>query len=230
MERWWQAAADLVLGASCPLCGSPGGRVCRRCAAALTPEPARVSLEGLDVVGAGIHAGSRRDALLAWKLGGTHALDALMAHHLAAAVITLLGAERSVTLVPVPSTRRSRRERGRDLVADLATAAARSLGAVGVDATSLGCLRLVRQTGDQHALGRLERSRNLAGSMRSIAVPRGPIVVVDDVVTTGSTAREAARALAAAGVVEVLGAAAVVVASAGSAAVAGHPPDGLRSR
>ncbi|SKB04396.1 ComF family protein [Aeromicrobium choanae] len=230
MERWWQAAADLVLGASCPLCGSPGGRVCRRCAASLPPEPAQVSLEGLDVVGAGIHVGSRRDALLAWKLGGTHTLDALMAHHLAAAVITLLGAERSVTLVPVPSTRRSRRERGRDLVADLAAAAARSLGTIGVDATAVGCLRLVRETGDQHALGRVERSRNLAGSMWSIAVPEGPVVIVDDVVTTGSTAREAARALVAAGAVEILGAAAVVVASAGSPPVAGHPPDGLRSR
>ncbi|MET0467293.1 MAG: ComF family protein [Aeromicrobium sp.] len=230
MDRWWQAAADLVLGACCPLCGSPGGRVCRRCAGALAPEPAEVSLAGLAVAAAGLHAGPRRDALLAWKLRGTRGLDPLMAHHLATAVIALLGDERAVTLVPVPSTRRSRRERGRDLVADLAAAGARSLAGIGVDATVRECLRLVRQTGDQHALGRVERSRNLAGSMRATAAPQGPVVIVDDVVTTGSTAREAARALAAAGPVDVLGVAAVVVASPGPAAVAGHPPDGLRSR
>lgn len=230
MDRWWQAAADLVLGACCPLCETPGGRVCRRCAAALPPQPVHATAGGLEVVAAGIHAGPRRDAVLAWKLRGASGLDPLLAHHLATAVLTLVGDAAAVTLVPVPSTRRSRRERGRDLVADLAAAAARDLAGIGLDASARRCLRLVRQTADQHALGREDRTRNLARSMRATARPGSPVVVVDDVVTTGSTVREAARALASQGDVEVLGAAALVVADEGAPAVASHPVVGLRSR
>lgn len=230
MDRWWQAAADLVLGACCPLCEAPGGRVCRRCAASLPPEPVHVAAGDLEVVAAGVHAGSRRDAVLAWKLRAASGLDPLLAHHLAAAVLTLVGDAEAVTLVPVPSTRRSRRERGRDLVADLAVAAARDLTGIGLHGSARRCLRLVRQTADQHALGREERALNLARSMRATALPTGPVVVVDDIVTTGSTVREAVRALASRGDVEVLGAAALVVAEQGGPAVAGHPVDGLRSR
>jgi len=115
-------------------------------------------------------------------------------------------------------------------MADLAVAAARDLAGIGLDASARRCLRLVRQTADQHALGREDRTRNLARSMRATALPGSPVVVVDDVVTTGSTVREAARALASQGDVEVLGAAALVVADEGAPAVASHPVVGLRSR
>ena len=70
--------------------------------------------------------------------------------------------------------------------------------------------RLLRQTGavaDQAGLDAADRQRNLAGSMAARAVAlrvrarrSGRAVVCDDVLTTGSTAREAQRALAAVGV------------------------------
>lgn len=223
MGELWRAALDLVLGACCPLCGQPGAGACRRCATALAPEPSPVTLGAFEVVAAGTHTDARRDALLAWKVGGEVALDALMAHQLAAAVLVLLEDGPSVGLVPVPTTRRSRRERGRDLVADLAARTATVLAEVGVDARVERLLRLTRQTRDQHALDRSSRRRNLAGSMRSSEPPRGvPLVLVDDVVTTGATLLEAARAVSRWGPAEVLGGAALAVAS--------HPAEGIRSR
>lgn len=216
MGELWRAALDLVLGACCPRCGGAGAGVCRRCAADLTPDPVPVSLDGLDVVAAGLHEGEHRDVLLAWKVGAEVGLDALMAHHLASAVLALLGDASAVALVPVPSTRRSRRERGRDLVADLSADAASMLGGVGVNAMVLPLLRLARQTRDQHALDRDQRRRNVALSMRAQVPPPGHhLVLVDDVVTTGSTLLEAARALSDCGAAGVLGGAAL--------AVAGHP-------
>ncbi len=223
MGELWQAALDLVLGACCPLCGEAGAVVCRDCAAAVTPRPVVVELAGLDVIAAGTHADRRRDAVLAWKVGGHLALDPVMAHHLATAVLVATGGLDRFALVPVPSTRRSRRERGRDLVGDLARRTARRLAGVGVDVQVLPLVRLTRQPRDQHALDRVQRRRNLAGSMRSQEPPRDlPLVVVDDVVTTGATLLEVARAVSHWPHGQVLAGAALAVAS--------HPDKGLRSR
>jgi predicted amidophosphoribosyltransferase len=69
-------------------------------------------------------------------------------------------------------------------------------------------LRPARRVEDQAGLGAEQRASNLAGSMRCPAGgaagvrrrrPAASLVVVDDVLTTGSTAREAQRALEAAG-------------------------------
>jgi len=230
MRGWWQAAADLVLGVCCPLCGAPGLHPCRTCVAAIAPDPVLLDVADVPVAVAGVHHGPRREALLAWKVGGAASLDPVIAHHLASAVVCLIGDASSVTLVPVPSTRRSRRQRGRDLVADLAASTARVLAGVGVEAGVGTVLRLRRQTRDQHALGRRERALNVTGAMVAVTVPTGPVVVVDDVLTTGATLLEAVRALSARGAFPILGAAAVVAAGTGSAPVAGHPGDGLRSR
>jgi predicted amidophosphoribosyltransferase len=64
-------------------------------------------------------------------------------------------------------------------------------------------LRAVRRVEDQAGLGAAARQVNLRDTMRARPHP-GPVVLVDDVVTTGATTREAQRALEASGV-EVVG-------------------------
>ena len=49
-------------------------------------------------------------------------------------------------------------------------------------------------------LGTTARERNIAGRVRLFARPAGEVLLVDDVVTTGATAREAVRTLLAEGV------------------------------
>lgn len=67
-------------------------------------------------------------------------------------------------------------------------------------------LRPARQGADQRGLGRDERVRNVAGTLRAAADARGQrVVLVDDVVTTGATLAEAIRVLRSAGA-EVVGA------------------------
>ncbi len=76
--------------------------------------------------------------------------------------------------------------------------------APGCRRTSGRLLRSRRPVQDQAGLGEVERAANLAGSMRCLgSAGPGPVVIVDDVLTTGSTVREAQRALEEAGVVPV---------------------------
>lgn len=141
------------------------------------------------------YAGVFREVTVAWKVEGRRGLDRFMAHHLAASVALIAGNRDSVSLVPIPSTRRSRRRRGRDLVADTAELAGRMLRDAGLDARTERSLVLSRQTADQHLLSADERIANVRGAFALGTVPRCPIVVVDDIVTTGSTVSAAELAL-----------------------------------
>lgn len=108
-----------------------------------------------------------------------------------------------VTPVPLHSTRL--RERGYDQAARLADALARALGAPFVP----GVLVRTRATREQSRLSAAGRRANLAGAFavpRPEAVRGRALLVVDDVLTTGSTLDAAGAALRAAGA-ETLGAA-----------------------
>ena len=157
----------------------------------------------LEVAASGEHTGVLRLAVVAWKEEGRTTLLRPLAHLLASSVVEVTrDASRPIVLVPVPTTRRSRLARGADVVDQLAHRAAGLLTDTGVDVSVRQALRVARRTADQSGLGARARARNLAGAfqLRSAECLSGrPIVVVDDIVTTGATISEAVRALAASG-------------------------------
>ncbi len=121
-----------------------------------------------------------------------------------------------VLVVPVPSTAAAVRARGQDAMVRLARAAALELRSEGIGCRVLPVLRQTRRVRDQAGLGAAERATNLAGALvvpagRRLLVRTRPVLVVDDVLTSGSSLAEAARALTEAGA-HVLGAAVVAVA------------------
>lgn len=103
----------------------------------------------------------------------------------------------------VPSVRAAMRRRGHDPVRCLAAVAATRLRAEGLAVEQVDALRHVRRVADQAGLGAGRRMANLAGALQVAPggeVVRGrPVIVVDDVITSGATLVEAARALRTAG-------------------------------
>lgn len=111
------------------------------------------------------------------------------------------GGEAPVLLVPVPSARGSVRARGHDPARRIALAAAGELRRAGTPARVLAVLRQVRGVADQSGLNSRQRLDNLAGALvvapggARLLAGGGPVVLVDDLMTTGASLAEAARAV-----------------------------------
>lgn len=93
-------------------------------------------------------------------------------------------------LVPIPLAAGRLRQRGYNQAAELAHALARCTGR----RVAEGRIERQRETGTQTRLATAERRANLAGAFAVAAVER-PVVLVDDVFTTGATLLSAASAL-----------------------------------
>jgi predicted amidophosphoribosyltransferase len=133
---------------------------------------------------------------------------ALSVHVLLASEAYQLGTSR-IVLVPIPSAARTVRQRGFDATRAMARLAARRLrGRYPI--TTQSALAQARPVADQAGLGARARQQNLAGAFRLRGqIKTGAVVLlVDDLVTTGSSLTEAARVLREARI-PVLGAATV---------------------
>jgi ComF family protein len=219
-EDWLAAAGDLLLGASCHGCGQPWLGICPRCRGEIASRdpfltrpvpcpdgfPATVTTSDYDrILRRVINAHKERQALI---------LTRFLAERLVLSVHALLtskpyAADASrIVLVPIPSAARTVRRRGFDATTSMARLAARRLR-VCYPMTVRQALTQARPIADQAGLSARERQQNLAGAFRLRgSISADPVVLVDDLVTTGSSLTEAARVLRMAGI-PVLGAATV---------------------
>ncbi len=204
---------ELLVPAVCPLCReAPGAPLCTDCRAALPVLESPCRWCAMPHAGAGPCPACGDQGLphiertvVEWAyagnlvrlIGNAKAAGRPAAVAAAAALIPWRRIDPSADtlVVPIPPSP------GRRPGPHLATAAAREL-ARRRDLRCAPLLRTTRRAGEQHRLSQAERQRNVAG-LFAVGPRRGalpPVLLVDDLVTSGATAVEAARTLRAAGV------------------------------
>ena len=183
---------DSLLPSLCVGCDKLGPILCSTCSVGFKPKLRKVD-RGLTGVAALDYDAVVIKAINAFKERGR---SSLLAEFNPA--LDLLPIPPGAVLVGLPSSAASTRRRGFVPAELIAERLARRRGA-----RSRSALTFARKVSDQSGLSREEREGNLVGSMVARPV-EGPVVLVDDVVTTGASMREAARAMVAAGN-EVLG-------------------------
>ncbi|GHF15754.1 ComF family protein [Pseudolysinimonas yzui] len=185
----------------CAGCATEGRTLCAACTPQLAPRPRAIDLPGVGPVTAGLaYDGVARAALLALKEEGCTALATPLAVPFAAAVSTALAGRPDALITAVPSSRPAMRRRGFEPVRLLANRAGIRLSPLFLPAGPHAA---------QKALGVADRARNLDGVFAlARPVPGIPVLLVDDVVTTGATLAAAAHVLRAGGAT-VVGAAAL---------------------
>lgn len=195
---------DLLVPVRCAGCDRPGAAWCAACAR-LVAEPFAVGARRFAL---GRYAGAARRAVLALKERDRRDLAPPLGAALAAAVPTLPQARAAPDgtwlLVPAPSRPAANRRRwGGHLVA-LARECARSMVRAGYPAVVVPALRLDRHARDSVGLDVTERRANLTGRMHvvpgALPPPGTSVVILDDVITTGSTAAVCREVLHGAGV------------------------------
>lgn len=177
---------ELILPRRCAGCGAAGEVLCASCARELEAPPFRVT-PGVDtfapVYALGTYAGAHRGVVLAMKERANLAVRA-HAGALIRAALTHLEVRGEVpehaVLVPAPTRRAAARARGGDPVQAVCRASGRPTRAL---------LTLGAKVRDQSELSAVQRRANLTGQVHcaDVQLPEGPVVVVDDVVTTGAT-------------------------------------------
>ena len=195
----WQALLGLVFPPSCVTCGriveaTPYRTLCAGCAAELefTLPPAAVRFRG-----------PARDLILALKYRGARFvlrdIETIFAQSAA-----LLDHVRGAALIPVPLHPRRRRERGFNQSELIARCLARAAGG---QTTIVCALQRVIDTAPSASLGRQGRPANVKNAFALRRLPglnrSSRYLLVDDVVTTGSTLESCAHVLRAGGAMNV---------------------------
>jgi len=204
MRMFLSPLLDLVYPKKCPGCHRPSLGICESCKSYWQCPPVTIVLKQskVSVLSVAQYRNEVRSVLLAYKEEGEGEAGKVLTDALIKARLAI-GSNLTCTLVPIPSNPKSIRRRGRDFMMDLCTVVAIQSGD-----KVLPMLRVNRDVKDQSKLDEKQRSQNLIGAFDCYSKnPHlnliSPVILVDDLLTTGSTLREAVRALGQRGLVPI---------------------------
>ena len=157
------------------------GRLCANCRDRLRPAPDQLLGGGLRITSAYLHEGSARLLVHNLKYRGIEGAGRLLAEAMAQLIPPF------ATLIPIPRVVWRELRHGIDPAAVLASQLADLTGGVRLDALAPPLF------GASQA--KASRDHRRPPMFKAVDPPKGPVVLVDDVVTTGGTVANAWRAL-----------------------------------
>ena len=193
---------SLVFDSSCIICGDRESEFCVRCRQDWQSSPQRIIGESFPVYSSIAYSDTAKAIVLSAKENGVKFSRSLVVSELCAAIKALVRESKLTTeidLVPIPSSRQARARRGFDFISQITNILAKNLNEDGKPSRFFArpILSINKRVVDQSGLSEPQRNDNLFGAFK-VAKPlnsANPIIIVDDVITTGSTLREAVRAL-----------------------------------
>lgn len=223
--NWPEAAMSLLLPRRCPVCGitlhererawceacETGMRVydrmiCRECRRFLPVGASTCPTEHDPGEPAVVHAVGSFDGAFgvmvhALKYDGYRGLAGPLGRLIAARI----RGQKYTAVIAVPTSPKKKRKRGYGHAEEIGIACAAALGLPWIPEA----IQLTRKVADQTRLNATERKANMAGAFvlrQGLSFTDAHVLVVDDVLTTGSTLAEAGRVLQEAGAESVTGA------------------------
>lgn len=202
MGNWIRSVFNLFLKPNCPLCDRPAeGLLCKSCDRQLQRcklnRPAQFWTEKPPVFVWGNYGATVKRAIAAMKYENHPELARPLGHALAESWLNAsVGVRSQLTVVPIPLHPKKQKERGFNQ-AELLAKSFCDLTGYSLEARGL---ERIRETEALFGLSAADRKQTLSGAIalgkgfRSNK-PKGGVLLLDDIYTTGTTCREATQVL-----------------------------------
>jgi ComF family protein len=186
--------STLVFPEACLVCAAPGSELCNICKHRFIPKPKFLSGEKFSIYSSLPYDEVSKKVILLSKEQGLVAAHRILARAVSSAISAFrLKGPASIILIPTQS--KSLRRRGFNHLEEIGKLILQN-GFINQEIEFINALEFTRRISDQTKLTESQRTSNLRGAFRVKKVRiSNPIIVMDDVITTGSTLREAVRAL-----------------------------------
>lgn len=187
---------NLLLPTPCVLCSKLGAPLCLTCIENFPTRPIPIELSGVHGFAVSDYTEQAAIIVNSVKEKGLTSLTPAIADLITNA---WPNSHHAFTYVPVPSSQANTKKRGFSHTALLANELSKRVP----ESRTRHLLRSFGSRADQVGLAPLERARNMDGAFKAelwgAQNQRGPIVLVDDVITSGATLKSAIRTLAESG-------------------------------
>lgn len=184
--------SQLLFPTRCYGCNAIGISICFNCRREWHPHYYLTHIGSLRINSAVLYSPTASKIILAAKERGLKGADELIIDAIVHVLRRANFDTYNVRLVPIPSSAINRRRRGRNFIPDICNEISERTSIPVIPA-----LRILRKVKDQSTLSAPARTKNMHGAfgIAEKIYPRGDLILIDDVVTTGATVCEAARAL-----------------------------------